>query len=84
AAGRGGKLYAENCAACHGEKGEGNQELGAPNLSDAIWLYGNRKEDVVTSISTGRGGKMPGWAGRLDDVTVKALAVYVHNLGGGK
>lgn len=84
AAGRGSKLYAENCAACHGEKGEGNKELGAPNLSDAIWLYGNRKEDVVASINTGRGGKMPGWAGRLDDVTVKALAVYVHNLGGGK
>ena len=84
AAGRGAKLYADNCAACHGETGEGNKELGAPNLSDAIWLYGNRKEDVVMSIATGRGGKMPGWAGRLDDVTVKALAVYVHNLGGGK
>lgn len=83
-AGRGAKVYAENCAACHGEKGEGNQELGSPNLSDAIWLYGNRKDDVMQSISTGRGGKMPAWAGRLDDVTVKALAVYVHNLGGGK
>lgn len=84
AAGRGAKIYAEQCAVCHGGKGEGNQELGAPNLADAIWLYGSRKEDVVQSIATGRGGKMPGWAGRLDDVTVKALAVYVHNLGGGK
>jgi cytochrome c oxidase cbb3-type subunit 3 len=84
AAERGGKLYAEQCAVCHGEKGQGNAELGAPNLTDAIWLYGGRKDDVMQSIATGRGGKMPGWAGRLDDVTVKALAVYVHNLGGGK
>ena len=81
---RGGKIYAEQCAVCHGEKGAGNAELGAPNLADAIWLYGGRKEDVAQSIASGRGGKMPAWAGRLDDVTVKALAVYVHNLGGGK
>ena len=83
AAGRGGKIFAEQCAACHGENGKGNQELGAPNLTDSIWLYGNKKEDVVQTITTGRGGKMPAWAGRLDDVTIKALTVYVHNLGGG-
>lgn len=83
AAGRGGAIFAEQCAVCHGENGKGNQELGAPNLTDSIWLYGNKKEDVVQSITTGRGGKMPAWAGRLDDVTIKALAVYVHNLGGG-
>lgn len=84
AAVRGATLFAEQCVACHGEKGGGNQELGAPNLSDAIWLYGSRREDVMQSISTGRGGKMPAWSGRLDDVTIKALAVYVQSLGGAK
>ena len=84
AATRGAAIFAEQCAACHGEKAAGNQEMGAPNLSDAIWLYGSRREDVVQSISTGRGGKMPGWTGRLDDVTIKALAVYVQSLGGMK
>ena len=82
AAGRGAAIFAEQCAPCHGEKGTGNQELGAPNLADAIWLYGAAKEDVMRSIETGRGGKMPAWTGRLDDVTIKALAVYVQSLGG--
>lgn len=83
AAERGAAIFAEQCAACHGETGAGTQEMGAPNLADAIWLYGNRKEDVVRSIETGRGGKMPAWAGRLDELTIKALAVYVQSLGGG-
>ena len=84
AASRGQAIYAEQCAACHGEDGKGNPELGAPNLSDGIWLYGGRKEDVVQSIHTGRGGMMPAWSGRLDPVTIKSLAVYVHSLGGGQ
>lgn len=77
-------IFADNCSVCHGEKGEGNQELGAPNLADAIWLYGGDKADVMKSISTGRGGMMPKWSKRLDPVTIKSLAVYVHGLGGGK
>jgi len=84
AAGRGATIFAEQCAACHGEKGQGNQELGAPTLSDAIWLYGNQRQDVIQSIMTGRGGKMPAWVGRLDDVTIKAVTVYVQSLGGAK
>lgn len=84
AAGRGQTIYAEQCAACHGEDAKGNQEMGAPNLTDAIWLYGGEKADVVQSIQTGRGGMMPQWANRLDPVTIKTLAVYVHGLGGGK
>jgi cytochrome c oxidase cbb3-type subunit 3 len=84
AAGRGKPVYAENCAACHGEDGKGNAELGAPNLADAIWLYGSAKADIVKSIETGRGGVMPAWAGRLDAATVKKLAIYVHSLGGGQ
>ena len=81
---RGQKIYAEQCVACHGADGKGKQELGAPNLADAIWLYGGAKPAVVESIRTGRGGVMPAWAGRLDDVTLKSLAIYVHSLGGGK
>jgi cytochrome c oxidase cbb3-type subunit 3 len=84
AAERGKTIFAENCVACHGENGKGNPELGAPNLTDAIWLYGSAKSDVVKSIETGRGGVMPAWAERLDAATVKTLAVYIHSLGGGQ
>ncbi len=84
AAERGKKVFAEQCVACHGEDGKGNLELGAPNLTDAIWLYGAKKAEVEKSIQTGRGGSMPAWAGRLDPVTIKSLALYVHSLGGGK
>jgi cytochrome c oxidase cbb3-type subunit 3 len=81
---RGSKTYAEQCVSCHGPDGKGNPELGAPNLADDIWLYGGQKADIVQSIATGRGGSMPAWHGRLDPVTLKSLAVYVHSLGGGK
>ena len=81
---RGALLYKDQCASCHGETGKGNPELGAPNLTDGIWLYGGSKGAIVESIATGRGGAMPAWDGRLDTVTLKALAVYVHSLGGGK
>lgn len=81
---RGREIFAEQCASCHGEDGKGNVELGAPNLTDAIWLYGDSKEAIMASISTGRGGQMPAWEGRLDPVTIKALAVYVYSLGGGQ
>lgn len=77
-------LYVENCVACHGEKGEGNQELGAPRLSDQIWLFGGSKEAVIAQISAPRQGVMPAWTGRLDEATIKMLAVYVHSLGGGQ
>jgi len=80
----GKKIFSGNCAVCHGETGKGKRELGAPNLSDAIWLYGADKPSVVDGIWNGRGGVMPAWAGRLDDVTIKALSVYVYSLGGGE
>ncbi len=80
----GAKIFAEQCVACHGADGKGNQELGAPNLTDKIWLYGSSKANVVESIATGRGGMMPAWSTRLDPTTIKSIAVYVHSLGGGK
>jgi cytochrome c oxidase cbb3-type subunit 3 len=84
AAQRGKAIFAENCVACHGEEGKGNQEMGAPNLTDEIWLYGGKAAAIEKTIQTGRGGVMPYWTGRLDPVTIKMLAAYVHALGGGK
>jgi cytochrome c oxidase cbb3-type subunit 3 len=80
----GAKVFAENCVACHGDKGQGNQELGAPDLSDKIWLYGSDEATIIETITNGRAGVMPAWEGRLDPATIKAMAVYVHSLGGGK
>ncbi|WP_027577808.1 cytochrome-c oxidase, cbb3-type subunit III [Bradyrhizobium sp. Ai1a-2] len=80
----GAKLFADNCSSCHGENGKGNKELGAPDLTDKIWLYGSDEATVIETITNGRGGVMPAWVGRLDPSTIKALAVYVHTLGGGK
>jgi cytochrome c oxidase cbb3-type subunit III len=80
----GAKIFAENCSSCHGDKGQGNQDLGAPNLTDKIWLYGSDEATLVDTISNGRAGVMPAWVDRLDPSTIKAMAVYVHSLGGGK
>jgi cytochrome c oxidase cbb3-type subunit III len=80
----GKKIFADNCAACHGAEGTGNHELGAPNLTDRIWLYGPDEATIIETITNSRSGVMPAWAGRLDPGTIKALAVYVHTLGGGK
>jgi cytochrome c oxidase cbb3-type subunit 3 len=80
----GKKIFTENCVSCHGDAGKGNQEVGAPNLTDKIWLYGSDEAAIVETITNGRSGVMPAWVGRLDPPTIKALAVYVHSLGGGK
>ena len=80
----GRKLYADNCAACHGEAGKGNAEMGAPNLTDAISLYGMDMASLTETIANSRNGVMPAWGGRLDETTLKALTVYVHSLGGGQ
>ena len=77
-------LFATNCASCHGDDAKGNKDLGAPSLVDQIWLYGSRRADLIETVTNGRAGVMPAWAGRLDDVTIKSLAVYVNSLGGGK
>jgi len=83
-AAKGKQIFADNCVACHGEDGKGNQDLGAPNLTDKIWLYGSDEASLIETIANGRGGVMPAWEGRLDPATIKAMAVYVHSLGGGK
>ncbi|MFN3348959.1 cytochrome-c oxidase, cbb3-type subunit III [Pseudorhodoplanes sp.] len=81
---RGKTIFADNCASCHGEAGKGNREIGAPDLTDQIWLYGPSRETLIEGISNGRGAAMPAWAPRLDDTTIKSLTVYVHTLGGGE
>lgn len=80
----GSRIFEQNCAVCHGPEGKGNQELGAPNLTDAITLYGNDLASLTETITNSRNGVMPAWGERLDATTIKALTVYVHSLGGGQ
>ena len=82
--GPGAELFANNCASCHGEAGKGDITLGAPDLTDAIWLYGSTSADIAAQIRAPRHGVMPGWIDRLGETTVKELTVYVHSLGGGQ
>jgi cytochrome c oxidase cbb3-type subunit 3 len=81
---RGADLFAANCVACHGPAGKGLREFGAPNLADAIWLYGGSHEAISSSVTAAHAGVMPAWAGKLDPATIKMLAAYVHSLGGGE
>jgi cytochrome c oxidase cbb3-type subunit 3 len=80
----GAKIFQANCIACHGSQGKGNQKLGAPNLTDKIWLYGDKKDDLFYTIYYARAGVMPYWQNRLDEQTIRQLALYVHSLGGGQ
>jgi cytochrome c oxidase cbb3-type subunit 3 len=80
----GAENFADNCAACHGETGAGDRELGAPNLTDAIWLYGGDRETLHDTITNARFGVMPAWGPRLSDAQVNAVSAYVHQLGGGE
>lgn len=78
------ELFQEQCAACHGADGRGNTDLGAPNLTDAIWLYGGTREAIRQQIAWPRMGMMPGFHDRLRPAEIVALTVYVHGLGGGQ
>ncbi|MDI7863556.1 cytochrome-c oxidase, cbb3-type subunit III [Rhizobiaceae bacterium n13] len=80
----GRQVFADNCAACHGDDAKGSREFGAPNLADAIWLKGEGETAIARQVAQPKHGQMPGWGERLGDATVKQLAVYVHSLGGGE
>jgi cytochrome c oxidase cbb3-type subunit 3 len=80
----GAKLFAENCAACHGEAGQGNREVGAPRLASHVHLYGDARATIANQINSPRQGVMPSWGARLDTATIKSVALYVHSLGGGE
>jgi cytochrome c oxidase cbb3-type subunit 3 len=80
----GRQVFAENCAACHGDNAEGLADFGAPRLSDAIWLNGSSEAAIASQIRNPKHGVMPAWVDRLGEPTIKQLAVYVHTLGGGQ
>jgi cytochrome c oxidase cbb3-type subunit 3 len=80
----GKKVFMDNCALCHGEDAKGKREVGSPNLTDKIWLYGSDKATIVEGIRNGRGAVMPAWNGRLNESTIKALVIYVYSFGGGE
>ncbi|MEM7721921.1 MAG: cytochrome-c oxidase, cbb3-type subunit III [Pseudomonadota bacterium] len=86
----GEEVFLNNCAACHMDDGTGDTFLGAPNLTDAIWLYGGSEEAIEHTVRYSRFGVMPPWsadasdAGRLSEAEVRSVSVYVHSLGGGE
>lgn len=80
----GATVFAENCVACHGEEGKGDRAQGAPNLTDAIWLYGGDQAALTNTVTNAHFGVMPAWGGRLPEDQIRAVALYVHSLGGGE
>jgi cytochrome c oxidase cbb3-type subunit 3 len=77
----GKQLFADNCASCHGENAKGNHDVGAPDLTDAHWIYGGDVQSVFTTVYSGRQGHMPSWGGRLSALDLRILTLYVANLG---
>jgi cytochrome c oxidase cbb3-type subunit III len=83
-AAEGAVVYVDNCAACHMEDGSGDRTQGAPRLTDAIWLYGGSREKIIETVTMSRFGVMPNWNTRLSEDEIRAVAFYVHGLGGGE
>ena len=84
AAAAGEVVFQDNCAACHMEDGTGDRTQGAPNLADAVWLYGSDPQTIRRMVQEGPYGVMPGWSSRLSEADIRAVAAYVHGLGGGE
>ncbi len=80
----GEEVYLDNCSACHGDEGLGDIYQGAPNLADAIWLYGGDTDTLIETVTYSRFGVMPPWQGRLSEAEVRAVSLYVHSRGGGQ
>jgi cytochrome c oxidase cbb3-type subunit 3 len=80
----GEEAYLMNCASCHGDAGDGDTFVGAPALNDAVWLYGGGEDAIRYSIVNARFGIMPGFTDRLREAEIRAVALYVHQLGGGE
>jgi len=75
-----GKAKFGLCMACHGVDGTGNQMMGAPNLTDKVWLYGGSKAAITDSVSNGRSGVMPAWQDILGNDKVHVISAYVYSL----
>jgi cytochrome c oxidase cbb3-type subunit 3 len=80
AAEKGEEVFAQACVACHGADGKGNQDLGAPNLTDDTWLYGSTYDWIKETVVNGRQNQMPAQGGRLTDDQIQILAGYVYSL----
>lgn len=80
----GAEVFADNCASCHADDGTGDRSQGAPNLADAIWLYGGDYATLTETVSNSRYGVMPAWNSRLTEAQIRAVTAYVHQLGGGE
>jgi cytochrome c oxidase cbb3-type subunit 3 len=78
----GHRLFLDNCAACHGIQGKGNRIVGAPDLTDADWLYGGSADTILASINDGRKGAMPPLLGALGHSGVNEVAAYVVSIRG--
>jgi len=76
--------YLDQCSACHADDGTGNRDLGAPNLTDAVWLYGGDVNSLTETVMNARFGVMPPWGERLTEAEINAVTAYVHQLGGGE
>lgn len=76
----GAEIFAANCASCHGEDARGSQEIGAPDLTDDVWIYGGDDGSLFTTVHDGRQGWMPTWEGRLTGTERKILTVYIQNM----
>ena len=72
--------FATYCAACHQPDGKGSQVIGAPNLTDKVWLYGGSEATIIETITKGRNGNMPAQLGKLGEAKVHLLAAYVYGL----
>mgnify|MGYP001551527006 CR=1 FL=1 len=77
---RGREIFAKTCVACHGSEGKGTQALGAPNLTDKIWLYGGGEPTVIQTVTDGRNGHMPAWKDILGPAKIHLLTAYVYSL----
>jgi cytochrome c oxidase cbb3-type subunit 3 len=73
-----GKRLFSNCVPCHGADGKGNVALGAPNLTDNVWLYGGDRADIAATIRQGRNGVMPAWRDRLGEDDARLVAAWVY------
>ena len=80
----GAVVFADNCASCHMDDGTGDRSQGAPNLVDAIWLYGGDYASLSETVNNARYGVMPAWNTRLTEAQIRAVSAYVHQLGGGE
>ena len=81
----GSELYLDNCASCHGDEGKGDRFQGAPDLTDRIWLFGGDEAALTETITNARFGVMPSWSARgMSEADIRAVSLYVHQLGGGE